>query len=154
MLKKIQQFLESTFQEDHATEDNRERAIHLATAGLMVEVMRSDFDMADVERDTIRRLVTHEFGLSETDANDILNTAEQTHESASSLYPMVQTLINALSIEQRAGIVEHMWRVAFADGQLDKYEEACIRKVADLLYVPHPLFIQARHKAEHKSECD
>jgi uncharacterized tellurite resistance protein B-like protein len=41
-------------------------------------------------------------------------------------------------------LVENMWRVAFSDQKLDKYEEALIRKVADLIYVSHQDFIKTK----------
>ncbi|MGB1109044.1 MAG: TerB family tellurite resistance protein [Gammaproteobacteria bacterium] len=151
MLKKIQALLESHFTDSESSELSPERAIHLAAAGLMVEVMRADFDVDDAERSKIQELVRERFDLDATEAEAILAEAEATSEESSSLYPIVQTLVNTMSIEERGQIVELLWRVAFADGHLDKYEEASIRKVAELLYVPHPLFIQAKHRAQNPS---
>jgi uncharacterized tellurite resistance protein B-like protein len=37
-----------------------------------------------------------------------------------------------------------MWTVAYADGDLDKYEEHLIRQVAELTYVPHSDYIQCK----------
>ncbi len=44
-------------------------------------------------------------------------------------------------------LMERLWKVACADDRLDKYEEYTIRKIADLLHVPHRKFIQAKHNA-------
>ena len=48
-------------------------------------------------------------------------------------------------------VVEMMWQMVYADGEKDHYEEHLLRQVADLLYISHAEFIQARHKAEEAS---
>ncbi|HLB15689.1 MAG TPA: TerB family tellurite resistance protein [Burkholderiales bacterium] len=58
------------------------------------------------------------------------------------------SLINKrFSPEQKARVVEHMWRVAYADAELSAYEQHTIRKLADLLYVPHGAYIAAKLRA-------
>ena len=47
-----------------------------------------------------------------------------------------------MSLEERY-LIEQLWDIAYADGVIDKYEEAAIRKVSELLYVPHSDFIKA-----------
>ena len=69
-------------------------------------------------------------------------------EKSVSLYEFTSRLNEELSPEEKADTVEMLWRVAFADGRLDKYEEHLIRKAADLLHVPHRRFIRAKLKAE------
>ena len=50
--------------------------------------------------------------------------------------------------EQKVSVVEMLWQVAYAEGRLDPYEEALVRKIADLIYVPHREFIQAKHRIQ------
>ena len=45
-----------------------------------------------------------------------------------------------------------MWEVAFADGKLDPFEEALIRKTAELLYVDHAQFIKTKHDSQQSSD--
>jgi uncharacterized tellurite resistance protein B-like protein len=47
-------------------------------------------------------------------------------------------------MDERARIVGMLWKVSSADGHIDAHEEHLVRKVADLLYVPHARFIQAK----------
>ena len=49
-------------------------------------------------------------------------------------------------------VVQMMWQMVFADGEKDHYEEHLIRQVAELLYLSHSEFIQARHKAEAEAQ--
>jgi uncharacterized tellurite resistance protein B-like protein len=48
--------------------------------------------------------------------------------------------------------VEQLWLIAYADGVIDKYEEAAIRKASELLYVSHSDFIRAKFAAEATSK--
>jgi uncharacterized tellurite resistance protein B-like protein len=74
----------------------------------------------------------------------LLKVALAQNEDAVSLYPFVRLINDHFTAEQKRQIVEATWRVAFADRRLDKYEEAQIRKIADLLYVPHKDFIMTK----------
>lgn len=67
---------------------------------------------------------------------------------AVSLYDFTRDLRVGLQAEDRAGLVEWMWRVALADSRLGKHEELLVRRVADLLGVSHSEFIQRKHLAQ------
>ncbi len=123
------------------------RLLQLTSATLMTEVMAADFDEDETERETIRRLLHQQFDLSTTELDTLMTEARHNAKQATSLYPLVKTLIEKLSIEQRADVIEQMWRVAYADGRIDKYEEACVRKVSDLLFVPDSLFVRSKLRA-------
>jgi uncharacterized tellurite resistance protein B-like protein len=57
-----------------------------------------------------------------------------------------------MSMEERVQLVEQLWLIAHADGVIDKYEEAAIRKASELLYVSHSDFIRAKFAAEATSK--
>ncbi len=67
-----------------------------------------------------------------------------------SLYEFTRLLNEQLSREERIRIVEMLWRVAFVDSVIDKYEEYYIRKIADLLYVSHRDYIKAKHRVSEQ----
>ena len=118
----------------------------LATATLLVEIARADFEIHPREQDAIRRLLRGACGLDPARAAELVARAEREAEEVVSLYEFTRRLNLELSREEKTEIVEMLWRVAFADGQIDKYEEHLVRKVADLLYVPHRNFIRAKLK--------
>jgi uncharacterized tellurite resistance protein B-like protein len=76
-----------------------------------------------------------------------LSLAEEEVDHVVSLHDFTRSINDSLSREDRVKIVELLWRVAFADAVLDKYEEYFIRKIADLLYVSHKDYIQSKHRA-------
>jgi len=122
-------------------------SLELAAAVLMVEISLADSTQQTEELDEIRKILLTEFKLSATDTEKLLETAETQADHAVSLYEFTRFLNQALTGEERVRIIELLWRVAFADTILDKYEEYYVRKVADLLYVSHLDFIKAKHKA-------
>ena len=120
--------------------------IQLATAALLLEVSRADFEIQDEELATIAEALRDQFGFSEAETATLLESAlEESHESIS-VHPFVRLVNEEFSVEQKRQVIEAMWRVAYADRRLDKYEEHQIRKIAELLYLSHADFIRAKLK--------
>jgi uncharacterized tellurite resistance protein B-like protein len=65
-------------------------------------------------------------------------------DEATSLYEFTRIINDHYSAQQKVQLIGAMWAVAFADGNLDKYEEALIRQVAELTYVPHQDYIRCK----------
>ena len=123
-------------------------ARRLAVATLLVEIARADFEVDSSERTAIRRMLAGAYGLDPKSARILVEEAERAVEKAVSLYEFTSRLNEELSPPEKVEIIEMLWRVAYADGRLDKYEEHLVRKAADLLYVPHRRFIRAKLKIE------
>ena len=114
---------------------------------LLVEIARSDLTIDDEEVDTIKQALqasSQSIGVEELD--DIISTAKRDAAAATSLHEQLRQINSNFSREQKLKLVEQMWRVAFADGDLDKYEEHMIRELCELLHVNHQDFIQAKLK--------
>lgn len=116
----------------------------LATALLLAELARADFDVGDAEIEVIRTLLQQRFDLSPGEVDDVVDRALRRADGATSLYDYVETLNRRLDYRARCEIIEMLWRVAYADGRLDKYEEHELRKIAGLLYVEDQDFIRAK----------
>lgn len=121
--------------------------LRLAAAALMVEVMQADHFAADEEERQIIRLIQECYGLDDGETAALLDLARREAGATVSLNSLTRRLTDALEVEGRSDIVELLWQVAFADGRIDKYEEHLIRRIAELLYVPHSAFIRAKHRA-------
>ncbi len=147
MLSKVKTFLSQHFPGESESNDT-EHELRLAAATLCVEVMRADYEVVPRELESTLLSLRTLFNLTADEAKELLDLAQSSADQASSLHPFT-SLINAeYSLAQKTAIVEMLWRVAFADKEKDKYEEHVVRKVAELLYLPHQNFIQARHRAE------
>jgi len=148
MFKSIKDFFE-THVGISGSQNNTTRAtsVELAAAVLMVEISMADSVLQQEERSVIENALKNSFNLTEEHARTLIDLAEKEVDHAVSLYEFTSLLNGTLTNEERAGIVELLWQVAYADAVLDKYEEYYVRKIADLLYVPHRDFIKAKLRA-------
>ena len=109
---------------------------------------RADFHVEQSERRAVVSAVQELFELSRQETDELVALAEEEVDGAVSLFQFTQLVDKEFSQQQKAEIIEMMWRVAFADLNKDHHEEYLVRKVADLLHVPHSTFIRTRHKVE------
>ncbi len=120
----------------------------LAAAALLVEVMAADDQWQDEEESTIRAALLSSLELSETDCDELLASAKNHHHDAHDYYALTRQINDHFSPEKKYELILDMWKVAWADGELDRYEDNTIRKVAELIYVPHDQFIKAKLEAK------
>ncbi len=125
-----------------------EHALRVATAVLLVEVARADFIIDPSEKLRLRELLEQQFHLSTQELDALLEEAEADADRMVSIQHVTRLLNQHYDHAMKRRVVEMMWQLVYADGEKDHYEEHLIRQVADLLYVSHSEFIQARHKAE------
>ena len=144
LLKKLKELLGS---ESTATGEGEHRSLELACAALMFEVARADFTVETTEQDAVTSLLAAQFKLSADEVSTITEAAVEQADAATCLFEFTRTLNELASAEQKRNLLAMMWRVAMADNELSRYEEHVIRKVADLLYVPHGDFIAAKQSA-------
>ena len=146
MLKNIRELLtRSLSASGEETPADRERALKLATAALLIEVMRADYSENLTENEMIFSQLKRHFDLSEDDAFLLVQEAEREADYAVSLQGFTRLLHEHLSAEEKHAVVEMLWRVAMADEHLDKHEDHLVRKIADLLYVSHADLIRIRN---------
>ena len=128
-----------------------EHGYKLATAALLLEVTRADHEVSSAETAAVRNALSRAFKLSEAELSELIKLAEAEHDAAVCLYSFTRTINESLDERQKSRIVELLWMVAYADGELDSHEEHLIRKVTDLLYVSHAQFIAAKLRAEERA---
>jgi uncharacterized tellurite resistance protein B-like protein len=146
MLNAIRDFFESHVAGPADGGDER-HSIELATAALLVEVVRFDREVEPVEREAVLRAVHAKFGLTGEEAATLVRLAEEEARQATDYYQFTSLINKRFSAEQKEQMIEQMWRVAYADAELSAYEQHTIRKIADLLYVPHRAYIAAKLRA-------
>lgn len=130
-----------------ATPAEREHALQLATAVLLVEVMRSDADLGVEERRTAVAALREKFALADAEIERLIELAEHTARGAHDYHQFTSRINDAFTPEQKLRIVEWMWQVAYADGRLDAHEKHVLWRLADLLHVPHGAYIGAKMRA-------
>lgn len=144
LIDRLKAFFEATAS---AQNTGDARALELACAALMLEVARADFNIDRSEREKIERLLGAHFDLTEEEIATLHADAAQRVDLATCLFEFTRTINDLASVETKRHLVFMMWQVALADEELSRYEEHVIRKVSDLLYLPHSDFIRARETA-------
>lgn len=141
--------LDAIFQQSaEVKEPDAEHTLRIATATLLLEVVRADFEVGRREMNEVRQVLSEQFDLNKQELEQLISEADEHADRLVSLQHITRQLNENLSESEKIRIIEMMWQVVFADGNLDHYEEHLIRQVAELLYLPHAEFIKARHKAE------
>ena len=118
-----------------AKKPRKKSDIELAAAALLVEAAVLDGQFDDAERATIERLLKNHFNLSDDDTATLILEAEETIQDANELYTLARTVKDGLEISQRTAIIEMLWEVAYADGELHDFESNLVRRLAGQLYV-------------------
>jgi uncharacterized tellurite resistance protein B-like protein len=152
MLDSLRQLLAAPGPLAAPSEEMKERTRRLATGALLVEVGRADGHIGGEERLAMRAALEAGLGLSHEDAIALLDEAEGHSRQASSLYELTEELDRALAADEKARIVELLWRVVFADARKDPHEEQRVRQIAGLLHVPHAEFIEAKIRGRAHAE--
>lgn len=122
-----------------------EHTLALVAAALLYEVARADFEQDAEEETTLTKALQEAFGLDSKTLADIKQQASAQVDEATSLYEFTRIINDHADANDKYIIVKLMWQVALADGEISRYEEHLIRRVAELIYVSHSDFIRAKH---------
>ncbi len=149
MLLAIKQFFEDklSVNAEQAAQQN-DKKIELASAALMFELMRTDARIDEREKQALTLVLSETFKLGKDSLEELLRMAETAATEATSLFEFTSLINESYSYDQRVQLVENLWKVAFADLKLDRYEEHMIRNVSDLIYVRHSDFIRTKLKVK------
>jgi uncharacterized tellurite resistance protein B-like protein len=127
-----------------------EHSLQLATTALLVEMMKADTEVSDVERRAVVKTVQSQFHLNDEETNELLHVAEEEIRKATGYFEFTSLINKGFSYEQKVKVIEHLWEIAFADSSLDKHEEHMVRKISGLIYVEHKDFIDAKIRIKKK----
>jgi uncharacterized tellurite resistance protein B-like protein len=127
---------------------DREAALRMATAVLLIDVARADHVFEESEYDRVLQLIESHFALTPEQAGELFNAAGEEADDMVSLYEFTQLLNQNLSDDEKTRIIALLWQVAYADGQLDKYEDSLVLKISDLLYVSRGRVMRLKHDAQ------
>ena len=140
--------LKKLFPDSH-TPDSPEASsddLHIICIALLVATANADHSLEEVEIERIEKLALEKWGRDAEHGKWLIEEAHKRQADATSLYEFTSLINTHLSPEEKYQLVLAMWEIAYADGELDRYEEHIIRRVADLIYVEHAQFMQAKHQ--------
>lgn len=151
MLRKLAALFDNAFADRADDPAAREHALRVATALLLIEVAKADYAANLAEDETILGSLKQFFALDDAAAELLLEEARSASDQAVELQQFTRRLHEQLSVAEKQRVVEMLWQVALADRHLDRHEDHLIRRIADLLYVPHRDLIRIRNRVHSPS---
>ena len=140
MLKKLWQVLTANVSEAAETGDR----IPLAAAVLLLEVAYSDGTFHSTEQALLGRLLKEHFEVSDDALEDLIELAETTRQNSFDLHQFTKEINKAFSQPEKERIIEAVWQLVYADGHLDRYEDALMRQLGSLIGLSHRQLIDAK----------
>lgn len=122
----------------------------LAAAALLVEIAMADGTLDAAEQARLAKAIGACQSLDPAQVAELLARAQTAQGQATSVYEFTRVINDEFAPEQKFALVCDLWRIAYADGELDKYEEYMIRRLCDLLHVSHGDFIRAKLLARER----
>jgi uncharacterized tellurite resistance protein B-like protein len=152
MLKTLKDLFDSLLPpQAGASPPTDEHALQLATAVMLVEVMRADTSFHPGEREAVLKALRDTFKLADDEAERLAELAHTTAQNATDFFTFTSRINDRFEMPQKLRMVEQMWRVAYADGHLNEHERHVLWRIADLLHVPQGAYVQARLRAQQQA---
>lgn len=146
MITKLQRFFDRYIGDSSDNKAPLEHRLQLASAALMIEMLNVDEVVTDEEENRLRQIIRQRFKLDDEALESLIELAQEEKHEATDYYAFTSLLNEYYTQQQKIRLVEDLWQLAFADDRLDKFEEHLLRRLADLLHVPHQDYIRTKHK--------
>lgn len=121
-----------------------------ACIALLLETSMADEILDESELMALKNTLQKDFKINEDEIDELIDLAKENVEDSTSLYEFTRDINDNFDTAERVKLIESMWKIAYADGNIDKYEEHIIRKVSNLIYVAHSDFIKAKLSAKEQ----
>ncbi|MFC1885070.1 TerB family tellurite resistance protein [Thermodesulfobacteriota bacterium] len=122
--------------------------IKIASCALLLEMSCIDGEFDPSEQERIISIIKRDFQLSDEEADAILKASKEELDGSIDLWRFTKLINENYSAEEKLGIIETVWKVAYADGKLDKHEDYLVHKLAQLLHVDHNRLMAAKSKVK------
>lgn len=147
MLKRIVDRLVDSLSSDADDGEDRDALLRHATAVLLIDVARADHVFDDEEMKRVVELLEARFELGASEVRELVDSAAEDADDLVGVHEFTEALHRHLDEEEKARVVAMLWAVAYADGELDKYENSLVLKISDLLYVSRGRVMRLKHDA-------
>jgi uncharacterized tellurite resistance protein B-like protein len=135
--------------EERAFDDTGYR---LAATALLVHVVSLDGEPTEVEKRKLHSLIESSFKLDHGTADRLIASATKVEGEAVDLYHFTSVIMRSVNEEGRLRIIEMMWELVYADGQVSEFEDNVVWRAADLLGISSRDRIDLKHRvAERQS---
>ena len=148
MIKRIKDLLSNFSNQEEVIEDEKISSLDKACSALLIEVAYADKVFDESEINSLKESLKESYDIDEEIINELISDAKKTIDESTSLYEYTRVVNDEFDYSDKLELLSRIWKLAFADGNLDKYEDHLIRKISDLIHISHSDFIKI--KLDHK----
>jgi uncharacterized tellurite resistance protein B-like protein len=130
-------------------EAHRPDPVAIAACALLLEIAHADDVFAPEERERILRAVREDLGVPAEDVEEVVRLAEEERRESVDLYQFTKLVGEKFTHEQRLRLLEVLWGVVYADGQMSAVENQLARRIAELLGFQHPEVQAVRERVKN-----
>ena len=144
MINKIKDLITKFGKEEEIQEESNLTLLNNSCAALLVEIAFADKDFDETEKASLKQSLIEAYAIDESDIEEIIRDAEDTVSESTSLYGYTCIVNTEFQYEDKLKLLRNLWKIAYADGYLDKYEEHLLRKISDLIHISHSDYISIK----------
>ena len=137
MIKKIKELISNLSDKDVQEESQDPSLINNACAALLIEIAYADKDFDESEKMSLKNSLMTTYKIDEIEIDELILDASQSVQESTSLYGYTRIVNDEFSYDEKLNLLKNLWKIAYADGNLDKYEEHLIRKISDPVSYTH-----------------
>ena len=144
MINKIKDLITKFGKEEEIQEESNLTLLNNSCAALLVEIAFADKDFDETEKASLKQSLIETSAIDESVIEEIIRDAEDTVSESTSLYGYTSIVNSEFQYEDKLKLLRNLWKIAYADGYLDKYEEHLLRKISDLIHISHSDYISIK----------
>jgi uncharacterized tellurite resistance protein B-like protein len=144
MINKIKDLITKFGKEEESQEESNLTLLNNSCAALLVEIAFADKDFDETEKASLKQSLIETYAIDESVIEEIIRDAEDTVSESTSLYGYTSIVNSEFQYEDKLKLLRNLWKIAYADGYLDKYEEHLLRKISDLIHISHSDYISIK----------
>ena len=144
MINKIKDLIAKFGKEEEIQKDSNLTLLNNSCAALLVEIAFADKDFDETEKASLKQSLIETYAIDESVIEEIIRDAEDTVSESTSLYGYTSIVNSEFQYEDKLKLLRNLWKIAYADGYLDKYEEHLLRKISDLIHISHSDYISIK----------
>ena len=144
MINKIKDLIGNFSKTEELNEEPDLSTLNSACAALLVEIAFADKDFEEREKQSLKESLIQTYDIEESAVQEIIDDAKQAVNESTSLYAYTRIVNDEFEYNDKLDLLRNLWKVAYSDGNLDKYEEHLIRKISDLIHISHSDYINIK----------
>jgi uncharacterized tellurite resistance protein B-like protein len=148
MLRNLKELFAALQPQPAAAPEAAEHTLQLATAVMLIEVMRADPGFGAAERRAVVEALHTKFALADDEVQRLVELGERAARASTDWFEFTSHINTHFDMPAKIRMVELMWRVAYADGRLSEHERHTLWRLSDLLHVPHGAYVNAKMRAQ------